>query len=61
MKRIIILICCLMISGMLLFTAGCEKSEPPEKSGEKASATSPEKPAFDPDEPAPVPEGTPKY
>lgn len=61
MKRIMALMCCLIISGMMLFASGCKKAEPPEKSGEKALATSLEKPAFEPDEPAPVPEGTPKY
>ncbi len=61
MKIIMTLICCLIISGMMLFATGCKKAETPEKSEEKTSLTSPEKPAFNPDEPAPVPEGTPKY
>lgn len=61
MKKIVVLICYMIIMGLLLFSAGCKKSENPEHSGEKAPDSSTEKPALDPDEPAPVPEGTPKY
>ncbi len=50
MKKIVVLICYMIIMGLLLFSAGCKKSENPERSGKKA-----------PDDPAPVPEGTPKY
>lgn len=61
MKKIVVLICYMIIMGLLLFSAGCKKSENPEYSGEKAPDSSTEKPALDHDEPAPVPEGTPKY
>ena len=61
MKNIINLMCYMMILGLLIFVAGCKKSETREHSGGKTPASSPEKPAFNPDEPAPVPEGTPKY
>jgi ABC-type oligopeptide transport system substrate-binding subunit len=61
MKNIVVLICCMIIMGLLLFSAGCKKSENSEHSGEKAPDSFTEKPALDHDEPAPVPEGTPEY
>lgn len=61
MKKIMILICYIMIVGSLLFAAGCKKSENPGNSEDKTSDSYQEKPAFNPEEPAPVPEGTPKY
>ncbi len=61
MKKIVVLICYMLIMGLLLFSTGCKKSENPEHSGGKASNSTTEKPVLNPDEPAPVPEGTPKY
>ena len=61
MKKIMILICYITFLVLLLFTAGCKKTETPENPREKTTESFQGKPAFNPDEPAPVPEGTPKY
>ncbi len=61
MKKMATLIFSLIIAVSMLFTIGCKKAEAPESSPEKTSSSSPEKPAFNPDEPAPVPEDTPQY
>ena len=61
MKKVLTLICYIVIVGLLFFAAGCEKPETPENPKEETSAVSPKKPAVDPDKPAPLPEGTPKY
>ncbi|HDH53855.1 MAG TPA: hypothetical protein ENH24_05155 [Nitrospirae bacterium] len=61
MKEMIVLMGSLIIAGSLLFTTGCKKAESPEPSREKTSASAPQEPAYNPDEPAPVPEGTPPY
>ncbi|GBD95731.1 MAG TPA: hypothetical protein ENG83_04405 [Nitrospirae bacterium] len=61
MKQMIALVISLIIAGSLLFTTSCKKAESPESSRDKTTASAPQKPAFNPDEPAPVPEGTPPY
>lgn len=62
MKKILSLICLLMCIGTLLLAAGCKKSGTSETEDKKAaSAPAHESTEFNPDEPAPVPEGTPPY
>ncbi|HDH05574.1 MAG TPA: hypothetical protein ENH01_07670 [Nitrospirae bacterium] len=61
MKKIIVVVISLIIAGSMLFTMGCKKAESPKPSPEKTSTSTPQGPAFNPDEPAPVPEGTPPY
>jgi len=53
MKKILILCLFLLVTGLLI-TSGCKKTEKTEPSKEDTSQTTPQ-------EPAPVPEGTPKY
>lgn len=61
MKQMIVLVISLIIAGSFLFTTSCKKAESPESSRDKTTASASQKPAFNPDEPAPVPEGTPPY
>lgn len=60
MKRIIICLLLLLITGSFILT-GCKGTEAPEHSGTESSAPVKEAEGFNPDEPAPVPEGTPPY
>ncbi len=61
MKKAITVMLSICMSVMLLFTAGCSNTEKTGTEREDMSEAPPEKPAFDPDKPAPVPEGTPQY
>jgi ABC-type oligopeptide transport system substrate-binding subunit len=61
MKKIMICLFLLLIVSTLLFATACKETETPEPSKEKTSTLSPGDPDFNPDEPAPVPEGTPPY
>lgn len=53
MRKVLIL-CISLLVAVLLLTAGCKKTEKTEPSKEGTSQTAPK-------EPAPVPQGTPKY
>lgn len=46
---------------LLVLIQGCERGEKNEGSKEKVYPVPAEKPVFNPDEPAPLPEGTPEY
>ncbi|MBC8412431.1 MAG: hypothetical protein ISR96_06500 [Nitrospira sp.] len=54
----------IIVAVFTLSVAGCSKSDDKasvSKEMKNSGHSAPEKPKFDPDEPAPVPEGTPKY
>jgi hypothetical protein len=61
MRKIISLIFPILIAGLLLFPVSCKKAEEPEPAEETTLSPGPAEPGFNPDEPAPVPEGTPEY
>ena len=61
MRNVIILLLLICMSGILLVTVGCSNTEKTGTNREELTEAVPEKPAFDPDKPAPIPEGTPPY
>ncbi len=60
-KTIVFILSIIIVLGIFLLTINCKQTKTPERSEERTSEPAPEKPAFNPDEPAPVPEGTPEY
>ena len=56
MRNFVRIVVMCLFAVMLAFTYGCKKSDTPQK----VSQTEEEQ-KFDPDEPAPVPKGTPPY
>ncbi|MDH4028962.1 MAG: hypothetical protein OEU95_09035 [Nitrospirota bacterium] len=62
MKKTLVVIFLIMIIMSLLFTVSCKKSGTSGSKDEKSvSAPASEEGEFNPDEPAPVPKGTPPY
>ncbi len=61
MKKVFICLISIVISVVLLSSTGCKKTEKPEHPENERLSKGSDDIKFNPDEPAPVPEGTPPY